>query len=166
MARATLYNYIVADDGSEATFHMRDGSTIRIVRDNLSPETLNHALWFGIKQSVADAAAIARDTETGASASDADKIDAMRRRAEQLPNGWYAVRGTGEGAATGLLFRALCELYSHKTREEVREFMSKLDKKQQAALRANARVAPIIERLRAATAPDIDTDAMLGELDD
>ena len=69
----------------------------------------------------------------------------------------------------GLLYRALCRLYEGKKSEsDIREFLAAKTDREKAALRANSRVAEMIETIRAETgkAANVDTDAMLGELDD
>lgn len=70
--------------------------------------------------------------------------------------------------ARGLLLRALVKLYDGaKTAEEVKEWLAGKTKAEQAALRENARIKPIIDALRPKVKPAaVDTDAMLGELGD
>jgi hypothetical protein len=165
MKTTSLYNYTSNQNG--ASFDLADGSDIRIDWDDLTDDIKRQLMAHGLKQKVADAAAIPRDTETGRSATNAEKIAAMQAVAARLVNGeWNAVKGDGSGATGGILLRALVELYPAKSREDLVAYVAKLDKKQQAALRANAKVAPVIERLRAAKASDVDTDAMLDELAD
>jgi hypothetical protein len=67
------------------------------------------------------------------------------------------------------LFRALCILYTTKTPEAIREFLSKKSKVEQAALRATPKIKAIIDDLKLADAENgdddgLDTDAMLDEL--
>jgi len=67
------------------------------VQDCGAGSTADAALIHGYKQKIGDAAAIARNTETGATATDADKRDAMQAVVDRLNNGeWNAVaRGGG-----------------------------------------------------------------------
>lgn len=165
MKTTALYNYISNDNG--ATFDMADGTTINVEWNDLSDDIKRQLMAHGLKQKVADAAAIPRDVDTGRSATNEDKIHAMRAVADRLVAGeWSARAGDGTGTTGGILLRALIELYPAKTREQLVAYVGKLDKKQQAALRANAKVAPIIERLRTAKATGVDTDALLNELAD
>lgn len=147
------------------TFANGDEQTLRV--GDLTPEVAAMALCHGLKQKIVDAAAMSRNTETGAPASAEEKRQACLAVIERLRAGhWNAERGSGEGAGSGsLLFRALCIAYPAKTPEQVRGFMSGLDKKQQAALRANPRIAGIIDGLRAKTASDVDSDELLDALD-
>lgn len=123
------------------------------------------ALLHGFKQKFVDAAALSRNPETGRSATVADKIAAVRVVFDRLASGgpWNLPRG--EGAATGgLLLRALCELYPARTPEALREYLAGKTAAERTALRQNARIAPIIDRLRGPVAAGA-SDEMLAELE-
>lgn len=158
--------YIYTADHNGATFNLANGQTIDIKWVDLSDEIKFHLMMHGLKQKVADAAAIPRDTETGRSAADADKIAAMQAVATRLVAGeWSAVReGGGGGNAGGLLLRALMQLQPHKSREELAVWLKGKSKSEQAALRTSPKIAPIIDELRAAKTSDIDADDMLADL--
>ena len=69
----------------------------------------------------------------------------------------------------GLLFAALCRMYAgRKTEEELREWLSTKDKKAQAELRKNPKVAAIIEQIKAERGTDDDGlgEDLLNELED
>lgn len=154
-------------NGVSITF--ADGGIATLMIDDLAPEILAHAVLHGLKQKLVDAAAISRNPDTGRSASVADKRAAVETVMARLREGtWNAGRGEGGMGAGGLLFRALVRLYDgKKTAEDIREFLAGKDKKEQAALRKNPRVAAIIEELRDSDAADgVDTDGMLSELED
>ena len=139
------------------------------IRD-LSDAMLEQAALHGLKQKIVDAAALSRNPDTGRSATAADKYNAMREVFERVLAGeWNKTRGDGTGTGTGgLLFAALCRLYTTKTAEEIRAFLDGKTTAEQAALRKNPKVAGVIEEIkaeRAKGAPDTDTDDMLAELE-
>lgn len=165
MAKQSLYQFIAND--TAAQFVLVDGTSIDIRLADLTDDIKHQLMLHGLKQKVADAAAIPRDTETGRSASDEDKIAAMRAVAGRIVAGeWAARAGDGTAAPRGLLHKALERLYPNKSREAIAEFVAGLDKKAQSALRMDPRVAPIIAGLRAegAKTNGIDTDELLGGL--
>lgn len=160
----------IADDPSLAsvlTLNFANGQVIQLKSNELSPEMVRYAMMHGLKQKLVDAAAIARDPETGRSATISDKFAAVREVADRLLAGqWNATReGNGTG---GLLYRALCRLYPAKTPEAIAEYLETKTEAEKTALRKNPKVAAIIEEIRVETgkAANIDTDAMLDELDD
>lgn len=166
MAKTGLYQFVAND--TAAQFLLADGTSIDVRLGDLTDEIKHALMLHGLKQKVADAAAIPRDTETGRSATDADKIKAMRAVADRIIAGeWAARAGEGGGAPRSLLQRALERLYPQRTREEIAEFLAGMDKKQQSALRMSPKVAPIIAGLRdeaARGAKGVDADELLGEL--
>lgn len=146
-----------------------DGTQRWLNVGDLPNEVLAMAVLHGLKQKLVDAAAISRNPDTGKSASVADKRAAVEAVMARLLGGaWNAARGEGGTGAGGLLFRALVQLYAgKKSAEDIREFLAGKDKKEQAALRKNPRVAAIIAELRDSDAADgVDTDDMLSELED
>lgn len=147
------------------TFTAANGEEVRIDADTLTTEVRHTAMMHGLKQKIGDAAAMSRNPETGASATLADKVAAMRAVSDRLQAGqWNAERGTGgEG---GLLVRALMQLSPDKTRAEVEATIEKWTTAEQAAVRKNPKVAAIIAAIQAekAKASGIDSDALLGGL--
>lgn len=165
MAKGSLYQFVANDVAAQ--FVLADGTSIDIRLGDLAPEIRHALMVHGLKQKVADAAAIPRDTETGRSATDGEKCRAMRAVADRIVAGvWTAARGEGGGAPRSLLQRALERLYPQRTREQIATYLGTLDKKQQSALRMSPKVAPIIAGLRdeAATRGEVDTDALLDGL--
>jgi len=135
-----------------------EAGTITIHSDTLSDAIRHTAMLHGLKQKICDAAAL------GAGYTDIEKFDAMQEVANRLFSGEWNKTGRGDGTGnSGLLFRALCELYPNKTPEIIREFLDGKDKKEQAALRINPKIAAIIDRIRAER-NTIDTDELLDEL--
>ena len=156
MARNSTIEARVND--STGTLHLSfdNGERIDLSVDELTPAMRTMAMLHGLKQKLVDAAAISRDPETGRSATTADKYRAVKAVYDRLtgPNpSWNAVRGEGSSMwAGGLLFAALAQLYPAKPLDALREYLSGLTLAQQAALRKNPRVAPVIEELKAARA--------------
>lgn len=134
----------------------------------LDPSTLSEviqcdAILHGLKQKLVDAAAIARNTDTGRSATIQDKYDAVKEVFDRITSKdgtWNKVRGgEGTGNGTGILVRALMQLKS-KTRAEIEAFLEPLNKDQKSALRQNPKVAAVIVSLQAQNSK-IDTDSLL-----
>lgn len=125
------------------------------------------AMLHGLKQKLIDAAAISRNPDTGKSASPDDKWAAVTAVYDRLMRGeWNAARGEGTGAGNGLLFRALVRMYPAKTADQLREYLDGKTKAEQAALRANPKVAAVIEEIKAESvkAGGVDSDSLLDEL--
>ena len=151
MARNSTIEARVND--STGTLHLSfdNGERIDLSVDELTPAMRTMAMLHGLKQKLVDAAAISRDPETGRSATTADKYRAVKAVYDRLLAGsWNAMRGEGTGTGTGgLLFAALVRLYPAKTPDALREYLAGLTLAQQAALRKNPRVAPVIEEIKA-----------------
>jgi hypothetical protein len=133
------------------------------------PDALvRYAALHGFKQKYMDAAAIERDETTGKPALPADKYKAiMAVRAHHLETGEWNRTGGGDGGGDGLLVSALVE-YLGQDAETVRATVGTWDKRTQAAMRADAQVAPIIARIRMAreakNAKGVDTGALLAAM--
>ena len=146
------------------------GKRIELNPVDLVDSVYKQAVYHGLKQKLVDAAAISRNPETGRSASIEDKYQAVKTVYDRLLAGhWNAVRGEGGTGTGGLLFAALCRMYAgRKTEEELREWLSTKDKKAQAELRKNPKIATIIDQIKAERGADDDGigEDLLGELDD
>lgn len=124
------------------------------------------AMMHGLKQKLVDAAAISRNPDTGRTADIDDKYNAVKEVYDRLISGeWNKKRGEGAEPRGGLLFAALCRLYPAKSPDVLREWLGKQDKKTQAQLRANPKIAAIIDEIRAEGAGNINTDELLSELE-
>jgi hypothetical protein len=174
LAAAPTKRPAIAAEVVENTLVIEFGNGKNLVIDpaHLSLNIRHAATLHGLKQKLVDAAAIARDTTTGLSATMEDKYNAVMEVYERITNAdsptWNKVReaGTGGGSgANGVLLRALMQL-TGKTKDEIEAFLDEKTKEQKAALRSNPKVATIIAELqRAKIADSIDTDELLGELD-
>lgn len=140
------------------------GRTITIQTGDLHPSILTQALMHGLKQKLVDAAAIARNPETGRSATAQDKFDAVAVVYERLLAGnWNAPREGGETG--GLLLRALAQM-TGKSVADLKPTYDDYTDEQKAALRKNPKVAAIIATLRPVPKVDdsIDTEALLASI--
>ena len=133
-----------------------DGRVLRVTAGMLSADIRAAGLVHGLKQKLVDAAAISRDPLTGKPATIDTKFVAVREVFDRItnPNGtWNKVRGeggTGSTGAGGLLYCALVRLYDGvQTPEQVRKYLDGLNGEQQAALRGNKKVAPVILAIKA-----------------
>ena len=137
------------------TLTFADRRTLTLRGSDLSPELRVAAMLHGVKQKLVDAAAISRDPLTGKPATISTKYDAVFEIYNRLMTGgtWNKVRGeggTGSTGAGGLLYRALVRLYDGvQTPEQVRKYLDGLNGEQQAALRGNKKVAPVILAIKA-----------------
>lgn len=156
-------------DNNALTLMFANGETLIMRGDALNTDVQQYAMMHGLKQKLVDAAAISRNPETGRAATVEDKYQAVKTVFDRLLSGqWNAIR-EGGGATGGLLLQALVRMYAgRKTPDELRAFLADKTDAEKTALRKNPRVAQIIEDIRAETgkAASIDTDGLLGELED
>jgi hypothetical protein len=148
----------------------RHGEVLRIHPESLTPEIRHAALLHGLKQKLVDAAAISRDTATGRAATIVTKYDAVREIFDRITGenpSWNKPRVGGASGAGGLLARAIAR-YKSVPVEAAKAYLDRLTDAQKQALRVDPRIATIINDLRAESAKPagIDTDALLGGLDD
>lgn len=151
---AAAVSVVMGDNRMELLF--ADGRKLTLVGQALSPAIANAAMWHGLKQKLVDAAAISRDPLTGKPATIATKYAAVEevftRLTSEVPS-WNKTRGEGGAGTTGvggLLYRALVRLYDGvQTPEQVRKYLDGLNGEQQAALRGNKKVAPVILAIKA-----------------
>lgn len=149
------------------------GGSIVVNPDHLSAEIRAQALLHGLKQKLVDAAAIGRNPDTGKSATLADKAEAVmevwERISDNVEPSWNKVRegGNGGSAKGGLLLQALMEATS-KSKAEIEAYLENKSAAEQAALRANPKIAVIISRIQAERdkrkGNNVDTDSMLKDL--
>jgi len=159
-------------DSGVLTLTFGAGGSIVIDPKNLEKPIIEMAILHGLKQKLVDAAAIARNTITGESASLTDKKEAVMAVYDRLMRGeWNATRSTGEGTAKGsLLLLALQRLQPQKSGEELATWLDGLTNEQKTALSKNAKILPIIQTIqaeRAAKAAEklgVDSDGLLNDL--
>lgn len=157
-----LYDAEGVVTGVEYTFASGNVSTIALA--DLSREMLLQAAAHGLKQKVADAAAIGRDIDTGLSATAADKEDAATEVIERITSDatWNKVReaGEGTGGSNSLLLQALCTI-TGKPKEAIAELLAAKTKEEKALLRLSPKVAAAILKVQQARKPV--SDDVLGE---
>lgn len=113
---------------------------------DLSSTIRAQAILHGLKQKIVDAAAIARDTDTGRSATAVEKHAAMKDVMERLLAGSWNAIATGSGGSRGLLELALERLYPAR---DIPAWLESKTDKEKAALRVIPRVASVIEEIKA-----------------
>ena len=150
--------------GSVLTLTFSNGAVITLDADDpVYDKVRKQALMHGFKQKLVDAGAMARNLETGRSATVADKYEAVREVFMRLVDGaWNKPKTEGGGSGT-LLARARAVLYPLR---DIKVYLSDKTDEQKAALKKNAKVAAAMLALK--PEPDtagIDTEAMLGELE-
>lgn len=164
--RNTAISAAIIGDTLALTF--ANGETLTMRGDALNSDVQQYAMMHGLKQKLVDAAAISRNPETGRAATIEDKFQAVKVVYDRLLAGqWNATREGGGGQSGGLLFKALCRMYTTKSPEQIAAFLAGKTDADKTALRKNPKVAAIIEAIRAeqGKAANIDTDELLAELE-
>lgn len=156
--RKLLKESIVTADGKvQVRLDFRNGETrLFTIPDNLMAKFAAH----GAEQKLGDEIAGLNDVE--------DCVLAVDELIDRLYNGEWSVKREANGmAGTSVLVRALVE-YTGKTVEQIKQFLSGKSQAEKVALRNNPKIKPIVERIEAEKASkkaNVDTDAMLGELE-
>ena len=168
-----MTNLSIAHGNLVLTF--ADQTTAQLSTIDLSPEILSQALMHGLKQKLVDAAAIARNTDTGVSATVADKKDAVLKVLDRLMTGnWNVGRESGDNSGKGsLLLLALQRMQPARDPAELATWLKARTDAERAALGKNAKLLPFIQTIQAERAAaaakksGVDSDALLnGLLDD
>lgn len=173
-----VVNLVKMDDGREVEFTgkrkmlkesiTREDGSLAVRLDFVNGETRTFGLptslvpkfaLHGAEQKLGDEIAGIDDVE--------DCIMAIDELTDRLSKGeWAAKRESSGMAGTSVLAKALVEL-TGKTIEQVKAFLSAKTQAEKVALRGNAQLKPIIDRLEAtknAKKTGVDTDGLLGEL--
>lgn len=134
-----------------------EGEPLLLDLSKVSLENRNRAMLHGFVQRVSDAAAMARDSKTGASATPQEKFEAMRRLVAHYQSGsveWSPLRAT-EGVGRPrvdkdkeLLVRALGVHAPQKSAETVGKFVQGLKKEQVTALLLSSELKVSVEVAR------------------
>ena len=160
MAQGTKASETKVDVASKTLNVVTDKGTIVVCLSGLVVDMVTAAALHGLKQKICDAAAgLGTITE---------KHDAMQAVADRIIEGEWNKRGEGDGAPTGLLLKALIRLYPSKPKDALVDYLAGKDKKEQAALRKNPKIAAIIETIKAESAKTsgVDSDSLLDELEE
>lgn len=154
-----------------------DGRFHEFDLDRLAPEIALRATIHGLNAKFVDAAAIARDPETGRTATldtkHAAVMEVVLRVTDPSAPMWNKVREGGAGGGGSLLVAALVRMYKgRKTDEQIRAYLLTLTDAQKQALRNDPAIAPIIRKIkdereaqRGQKASGIDSRALLAGLD-
>ena len=160
----------------ELVLTFADQTTAMLSTRDLSPDILSQALLHGLKQKLVDAAAIARNVDTGASATTADKKEAvMEIHARLLEGVWNKGRTAGDGTSGkgSILLLALQRLQPKRDAVELAEWLKALTDAERAALAKNAKILPHVQAIQAERAEraaaaakksGIDSDELLNGL--
>lgn len=154
--------------GSTLTLNFLNGKELILSIDQLSPDIRQHAIMHGLKQKLVDAAAIARNSDNGASATVEDKYNAVKTVYDRLTREggtWNAIREGEAKAAGGIFLRAMMEL-TGKTKAQLDNAMESYSKEQIAALKKNQKIMDIMHRMEreAALAKADTSDDLLAAL--
>ena len=146
-----------ADGKVQVRLDFRNGETrLFTLPDNL----LNKFAAHGAEQKLGDEIAGLTDTE--------DCVLAVDELIDRLYNGEWSVKREANGmAGTSVLVRALVDRPG-KTGEQIKQFLNGKSQAEKVALRNNPKIKPIVERIEAEKASkkaNVDTDAMLDELE-
>lgn len=146
-----------ADGKVQVRLDFRNGETrLFTLPDNLMAKFAAH----GAEQKLGDEIAGLNDVE--------DCVLAVDELIDRLYNGEWSVKREANGmAGTSVLVRALVE-HTGKTVEQIKQFLNGKSQAEKVALRNNPKIKPIVERIEAEKASkkaNVDTDAMLGELE-
>lgn len=148
------------------TLTFSNGRDLVLRLSSLSADIATQAMYHGFKQKLVDAAAIGRDPDTGRSATIDDKYDAVREVYDRLLSGEWNKTREGGTATGGVMLRALMMAYPSKTKEQLTEYLKGKSAAEKAALKLVPKIASAIDTIMATKVGDVDTDALLGELDD
>jgi hypothetical protein len=156
--------------GDTLTLTFSDGRVLILDATTLTHEIKQAAMLHGLKQKLVDGAAIARNPETGRSATLEDKFNAVKEIYDRITDpaapAWNKGRASGEGdGGNTLLLRALCKM-SGKSPAVMAAALENKTKEEKKALRANPKVAAIIAEIQAERLAQqgIDGEALLDEL--
>ena len=146
-----------ADGKVQVRLDFRNGETrLFTLPDNLMAKFAAH----GAEQKLGDEIAGLNDVE--------DCVLAVDELIDRLYNGEWSVKREANGmAGTSVLVRALVE-HTGKTVDAIKQFLNGKSQAEKVALRNNPKIKPIVERIEAEKASkkaNVDTDAMLGELE-
>jgi hypothetical protein len=148
---------VTAEGKVQVRLDFRNGETrLFTLPDNLLTKFAAH----GAEQKLGDEIAGLTDTE--------DCVLAVDELIDRLYNGEWSIKREANGmAGTSVLVRALVE-HTGKTVEQIKQFLNGKSQAEKVALRNNPKIKPIVERIEAEKASkkaNVDTDAMLGELE-
>jgi len=161
-------------------FTVLNAGTLTFDPDAASAENRARAMMHGFKQRISDGAAIPRDTDTGASATPQEKMEAMQRLASHYESGateWaIRVAASVDGETIGQwVARAMVHLGKARDLDHAKARIQAYADKSHGGQMGPARkklaeagdiAQAILELKSAAVKTDISSDDLLGEMDD
>jgi hypothetical protein len=164
-------------DGEVMTFNVTGAGSFTVNAAALSADIRAAAMMHGLKQKIADAAAMSLNDD-GLPAAPADKMAAMQDVADALIAGDWSQRSSGDGSApvSGIIYRAFHQfLVNAATAQKLpipddmaaktRAIYDAKTRAEQLALRREPAIAAIMAELRPAPkTSSVDTGAMLSAL--
>lgn len=151
-----LFRKMWDEDRGILTLSTNDTDKHEFCLETLTPEIRRRLELHGLTQKLADATAKEAGTSVG------EKWNALLDVWFALTNGEWSLRREGQGT---MLLRALCEAYPARTRDDLKTWLDARSGAERNALARSERLKPIIDRMVAERATDIDTEAMLDELE-
>ena len=117
-------------ENNRITFTSTEGGSYTFDLSRVHPNNVRYATLHGFKQRIGDNAALSRDSTTGKSPTDEEKMAAIRALGDYYMSGAaeWSVRsnsGTGESGEGGLIARAVAAVQGLS----VQEVLAKLDAK-------------------------------------
>ena len=161
----------VDTSGHEIRIEWADGSVRLIGLDRLSEEIRDAAMRHGLRQKIADAAAMSRNPETGKPASILDKRARVNSVVDNLINGhWTAPTraGSGETSLRSRVVEAIRRMNQAKSSMAVEEALAAKSTAEINAMAAVPRVASVIAEIKrermgeAASAAESALDELIG----
>lgn len=145
-------------EGESIMFSVKGAGNLILNTREVSEANRNRAMLHGMVQRISDAAAMARDSKTGASATPQEKFEAMRRLVEHYQSGsgeWSparSVEGVGrpksENANARLLRMALSLFNPAKDESVIAQFVKGLSAAQITALVVSEQLKDSVELAR------------------
>lgn len=163
------------------TWQVKGAGALTLDVSKVNQVNKERAMLHGFVQRISDAAAMARDSKTGASATPQEKFAAMQRLVEHYQSGsegWSPARSSegvgrpkGESANVKLLRAALALYNPQKDAETIEKFVKGLTGAQQTALLVSEPLKVSVELAREQLMEEekrasegVDVEAMLGGL--
>lgn len=150
-------SFVLPDGQVQVRLDFKNGETRLFT---IPAELMAKFAAHGAEQKLGDEIAGLAETE--------DCVIAVDELIDRLYNGeWGIKREASAFAGASVLVRALVEM-TGKTMEQIKAFLSGKSQAEKVALRNNPKVKPIVERIeaeKAAKKTNVDTDALLDELE-
>lgn len=145
-------------EGETIMFSVKGAGNLMLDTKGVSAQNKSRAMLHGLVQRISDAAAMARDSKTGASATPQEKFEAMKRLVEHYQSGseeWSPARnveGVGrprvENPQARLLRAALAIFNPQKDAETIEKFVKGLGAGQVTALVMSEQLKESVELAR------------------